>query len=92
MQLITTTLIRPPTANDTDQLTAEQLVDLIWLHVEPSHGIEHLRVQAGPGRDFRLAAFVGGDDPRGATEIVRHLCRQVITAAPRLNGWQVGAE
>jgi hypothetical protein len=77
------------TGNDADELTAEQLVDLIWPHVQPTDGIEHLRVRADPGCRYRLAAFVGVEDPCTATDIVYHLCDQVITAAPRLNGWRV---
>ncbi|MDW3845855.1 hypothetical protein NMK34_04475 [Micromonospora sp. BRA006-A] len=75
-------------------LTAAATVDpmalrhLLYAQCGPGNGVEHIRVRAGPhGAD--IIAFIDGNDPEKANELLRQIVEKAIAATTPLHFWRV---
>ena len=60
MYLINLTLENPPLAQ-LSQAYADSVRDLLWAHLDPAWGIDHIRVKASKNT-LELSLFLHGDD------------------------------
>jgi hypothetical protein len=82
------TLVRIAPLVDTGQLDDAHLRDLIYAQVRPQNGIEHIRARAGP-HGVDILAFVDGNDPQAAADVLRSLVNELISSNPLLRLWRI---
>lgn len=73
---------------DTSPLDDGQLRDLIYAQARPQNGIEHVRARAGP-HGVDILAFIDGNDPRVAADVLRSLVNELICSNPLLRLWRI---
>jgi hypothetical protein len=80
--------IRIAPLNATTTIDSSVLRDLIYAQALPGHGVEHLRVRAGPhGAD--ILAFIDSDDPKEAADTLHRIVDKAITSTPVLRPWRI---
>ncbi|MEU1808557.1 hypothetical protein O7622_07955 [Micromonospora sp. WMMD1076] len=64
------------------------LRDLLYAQCGPGNGVEHIRVRAGP-HGVDIIAFIDGNDPERANEVLRQVVEKAITATASLHLWRM---
>ncbi|MCI4065239.1 hypothetical protein MRQ36_22800 [Micromonospora sp. R77] len=72
----------------TRALPPRALRDLIHAHATPADRLEHIRIRAGP-QGFDVMAFIDGDDPVSAAEILSRVVSLAISREPLLSLWRI---
>ncbi|MFE9201938.1 hypothetical protein [Micromonospora sp. NPDC007230] len=72
----------------TTTVDSSVLRDLIYAQAAPGHGVEHIRVRAGPhGAD--ILAFIDSDDPKEAADTLHRIVDKAISSNPLLQPWRI---
>jgi hypothetical protein len=69
-------------------LDPDRLRDLIHAQARPENRIEHVRARAGP-HGVDILAFMEGNDPLVATEVLRDLVNELIRSNSLLRLWRI---
>ncbi|WP_344441595.1 hypothetical protein [Kitasatospora nipponensis] len=85
MYLVRLELANPelPQPSRTD---AERILDVLWAHLQPRFGIEHIRVRAGPA-GINLGLFFRGSGTDAATHsstAIAHLLARIPEWEPKI--------
>ncbi|MFE4856334.1 hypothetical protein [Streptomyces sp. NPDC056670] len=64
------------------------LGDLLWVVADVGDRLEHVYVQAAPGR-LGVVLYLLADSPRSARPVALAICRRALRTSPLLRGWRV---
>ncbi|MFE9539285.1 hypothetical protein [Streptomyces sp. NPDC006691] len=64
------------------------LGDLLWVVADVGDHLEHVYVQAAPGR-LGIVLYLLADSPRSARAVALAICRRALHTSPLLCGWRV---
>ncbi|SCF28298.1 hypothetical protein GA0070215_114141 [Micromonospora marina] len=64
------------------------LRNLLYGQCGPGNGVEHIRVRAGP-HGVDIIAFIDGNDPERANEVLRQVAEKAIISTTSLHLWRI---